>query len=93
MLELLLNEIALLPREGADTVLSVKGPLYFVESTNTSEARVLSTSTENENVHIIRKLADESFTETAIPVGEMLLIPSPSANEEILDAIFNIRLL
>lgn len=76
-----LNEIVILPVNGTGTALAVESPLFNIESTNTTEARIQAVSTENGNEHTVQKLSNESLLATKIPEGQVALVPSTANNE------------
>lgn len=75
-----LNGIVVLPLEGANTAIAVAGPLFTIESINTTEARIQSTSTENGNEHAIEKIAIESLIGTRISQGRVELATAVTSN-------------
>lgn len=88
-----LNHIIILPAEGAGTTLRLVGPLFIVESTNTAEARIQSTSTPNGNEHMVQKFALDSLIGTNVAGGEFVLVPSTADNEIMIAPIARVQLL
>ena len=83
MQDLMLNEILVRPIVAANTTLLLDAMLFSVDSNNTTEARIQSTSTDNGNEHTVTKFSNESLIATKVSSGTLaLLAPSPTNEEE-----------
>lgn len=63
-----LNEM-FITLKNPDTTSELTAPLYAINSTNTTEVRIQSTSTVNGNEHIAQYSNDQSFVATNVPSG------------------------
>lgn len=63
-----LNEM-LITLKNPDTTSELTAPLYAINSTNTTEVRIQSTSTAEGNEHIAQYSNAQSFVATNVPSG------------------------
>ncbi|MFZ5965871.1 MAG: hypothetical protein ACOYVK_01655 [Bacillota bacterium] len=82
--DLKLNEILVRPVVTAGTALALRTDLYDIESTNTTEARIQSVSTDTGSEHTVQKLSNESLIATKVPYGTVELIAASEAVRDVL---------
>ena len=70
MPEVALNEI-LITTKIPNLPLALNAELYDIESTNTTEVKSQSVSTDNGNEHTVQKLSAEGLVATKIPGGTL----------------------
>ncbi|WP_432665434.1 hypothetical protein R9X47_04035 [Wukongibacter baidiensis] len=75
-----LNAIVMMPTDGSNTAIAVASNLFTIESINTTEARIQSTTTTNGNEHTIEKLAIESLIGTRVSQGRVDLVTTTNNN-------------
>ncbi|MFZ5965869.1 MAG: hypothetical protein ACOYVK_01645 [Bacillota bacterium] len=83
MANVALNEILItVKNQTAFDALALRTDFYDIESTNTTEARIQSVSTDTGNEHTVQKLADESLITTNVPFGTFELIAASDQDKQ-----------